>query len=173
MSLFLPIMLAGALASSSIAPNTTNADDKAPHGKHVVVLDTAAHRQMAVDLVTRAKVAAEMGLLDAARAQLLVANMMMREIGGVEEIPAYTLVHIDYALERYNEAGDLLTELADAAIKNGKTSLAATAEADAAELYHLGHRHSQAVTAVVRLRELLKDPSLSDSDRTALRKRLG
>ena len=88
MSLFLPIILVGALASSSIAPNTTNDDHNAPCGKHAVVIDTAAHRQTAVDLVTRAKVAAEMGLLDAARAQLLVANTMMREIGDVEEASA-------------------------------------------------------------------------------------
>ena len=171
MSLFLPIMLASALASSSIAP--AHADDKAPRTKRVVVVDTVAHRQMANELVTRAKVAAEMGLLDAARAQLLVANTMMREVGGLAENPAYTLVHIDYALERYSEAADLLTELADQSIKSGNVTLAATAVADAAELYNLGNRRAQAASSVVRLRELLKDSSISDADRTALRKRLG
>ncbi|MEP6762746.1 MAG: hypothetical protein ABJB66_00480 [Gemmatimonadaceae bacterium] len=173
MSLILPLLLAGALVSSSVAPSASNDDGKPPRAKRAVVVDTAAHRQMAADLVTRAKVAGEMGLLDAARAQLLAANTMLRESGGLEETSAYTLVHIDYALARYSEAAELLNELADQSIKSGNATLAANAVADAAELYGLGNRRPQAAAAVVRLRELIKDSSINDTDRTALRKRLG
>ena len=112
MSFFLPLLLAGALVSSTAA---NNSDDKSiaksPRKSRVVIVDTAAHRQLAADLVVRARAAAEGGLLEAARAPLLVANTMLRESGGPEEAPANALVHVDYALKRYNKAGALLNAL--------------------------------------------------------------
>lgn len=171
MSFFLPLLLAGALVTPATSSNT-NVDDKNPRGRRVVI-DTAAHRQIAADLVIRAKVAAEGGSLNEARAQLLVANSMLRESGGLEVTPAYNLVHIDYALDRYVEAADVLTELSDEALKKGNATLAATAAADAAELYSLGGRRSQVVSSVQRVRSLISDSRISDTDRAALRKRLG
>lgn len=170
MSVFLPLLLAGALVSSA-APSAST-DDKLPRHRGVVV-DTAAHRLLAADLVARAKISAEGGALEAARAQLLVANTMLRESGGLEVAVAYSLVHIDYALERYVEAGDLLNELADQSVKRGNVSVAATAVADAAEMYNLASYRTQTVRAVTRLRVLLNDSRIPEGDRAALRKRLG
>src|SRR5688572_6300883 len=102
MSFFLPLLLAGALVTPATSSNS-NVDDKLPRGRRIVI-DTVAHRQVAADLVIRAKVAAEGGSLNEARAQLLVANTMLRESGGLETTPVYNLVHIDYALDRYVEA---------------------------------------------------------------------
>ena len=83
----------------------------------VALPDTVAHRQIAAEYVIKARKAAEAGSLLEARAQLLVANTMMRESGGLEEAAVYALVYIDYALDRYVEAGDILFELSDAALK--------------------------------------------------------
>ena len=66
-------------------------DDENPRARRVVI-DTAAHRQPAADYVSKARQAAEAGSLQEARAQLLVANMMMRESGGLEEAAAVTHV---------------------------------------------------------------------------------
>ncbi|MBC8085681.1 MAG: hypothetical protein H7Z40_00330 [Phycisphaerae bacterium] len=171
MSFILPLLLAGALASPATSFNS-NVDDKIPRVRRVTI-DTAAHRRVVADLVVRAKVAAEGGSLNEARAQLLVANMMMRESGGLETVPVYNLVHINYALDRYVEAADLLIELSEEALKKGNPTLAATAAVDAAELYMLGERRPQAVESVVRVRKLINDARVSDTVRDVLRKRLG
>lgn len=169
MSLFLPLLLASALVTPSASANT-NIDDKKPRA---VVIDTAAHRQVAADLVARAKTAAEGGSLTEARAQLLTANTMHRESGGLDETAVYNLVHIDYALDRYAEAADVLTELSDEALKKGNAKLAANAAVDAAELYNLAGRRSQVVSSVMRVRSLLNDSRIDDAERKELRKRVG
>lgn len=171
MSFFLPLLLAGALVNPATSSNL-NGDDKNPRTRRVVI-DTAAHRQLAADLVVRAKVAAEGGSLNEARAQLLVANTMLRESGGLEAISTYNLVHIDFALDRYVEAADLLTELSDESLKKGNATLAATAAVDAAEMYSLAGRRSQVAASVMRVRSLVNDSRISDTDRAALKKRLG
>ncbi|GEM_PF-3171139 len=171
MSFFLPLLLAGALVTPATSSNT-NADDKNPRGRRVVI-DTAAHRQVAADLISRAKVAAEGGSLNEARAQLLVANTMLRESGGLEKSSVYNLAHIDYALERYVEAADMLSELSDEALKKGNATLSAKAAVDAAELYILAGRRAQVASAVMRVRSLVNDSRISDADRSALRKRVG
>lgn len=171
MSFFLPFLLAGALLAPTVSPNVSN-DDKHPRSRRIVV-DTAAQRQVAAELVAHAKRAAESGSMLEARAHLLTANTMYREAGGLETSAAYSLVHIDYALDRYVEAGDLLTELADQAMKNGDPTLAANASVDAASLYSLGGRRIQVANTVNRLRALIKDPRLSEADRASLKKRLG
>ena len=171
MSFFLPLLLAGALVTPSMSSNT-NIDDKNPRSRRVVV-DTAAHRQIAADLVARAKTAAEAGSLVEARAQLLTANTMLRESGGLEETAVYNLVHIDYALDRYIEAADLLTEFSDEAAKKGNMTLAANAAVTAAELYSIAGNRPQVVSSVMRVRALINDSRISDTERTALRKRLG
>lgn len=171
MSLFLPLLLAGALAAP-IASTNISPDDKNPRARRVVI-DTAAHRQLAADLVNKARVAAESGSMQEARAQLLVANTMLRESGGLEEGPAYALVHIDYALDRYVEAGDILMELSESALKKGNATLAANSAVNAAELYSMGGRRHQVASAVARVRSLLNDTRISETDRVALRKRVG
>lgn len=171
MSFFLPLLLAGALAAPTVSPNVSN-DDKYPRTRRVVI-DTTAHRQLAADLVLRAKTAAENGSLQEARAQLLTANTMYRESGGLDRGAAYSLVYIDYALDRYTEAGDVLDELSEQALQKGDATLAATAAVDAAELYSLGGRRNQVSTAVVRARALLADPRISAVDRATLKKRIG
>lgn len=171
MSFFLPLLLAGALAVPTVTPNVSH-DDKHPRTRRVVI-DTVAHRQVAADLVSRARVAAEAGSMQEARAHLLTANTMYRESGGLDSAAAYSLVHIDYALDRYVEAGDLLTELADAAIAKGDPAFAAHASVDAASLYDLAGRRSQVATSVNRVRALLKDTRISEADRAALRKQVG
>lgn len=171
MSFFLPLLLAGALAAPSVSPNVSN-DDKNPRSRRVVI-DTAAHRQLAADLVVRAKTAAEGGSLQEARAQLLTANTMYRESGGLDSSAAYNLVHIDYALDRYIEAGDVLNELSDEALKKGDVKLAAFAAVDAGTLYSLAGRRNQVAAAVMRVRSLLNDSHISDADRAALKKRVG
>lgn len=171
MSFFLPLLLAGALVTPSATSNT-NVDDKLPRARRVVI-DTAAHRQVANDLVARAKTAAESGSLTEARAQLMVANTMMRESGGLDAKAAYNLVHINFALDRYVEAADLLSELSDEALKKGNATLAANAAVDAAELYSLGGRRSEVAASVQRVRSLINDSRISESDRATLRQRLG
>lgn len=171
MSFFLPLLLAGALVAPTVTPNVSN-DDKHPRSRRVVI-DTTAHRQLAADLVARAKVAAESGSMQEARAHLLTANTMYRESGGLETAAAYNLVHIDYALDRYAEAGDLLTELADEAMAKGDPTSAANASVDAASLYSLAGRRTQVSNTVNRIRSLIKDPRISDADRAELKKRIG
>lgn len=168
---FLPLLLAGALAAPMISPSVSN-DDKHPRARRVVV-DTAAQRQLAADLVARAKTAAENGSMQEARAHLLTANTMYREAGGLETTAAYSLVHIDYALDRYTEAGDVLTELADDAVKNGDPSAAAYALVDAASLYRLAGRRIQVSSSVMRIRALMKDTRMSEADRASIKKRVG
>jgi hypothetical protein len=85
----------------------------------------------------------------------------------------YSLVHIDFALQRYSEAGDLLNEFADQSMKRGNVAEAANAVADAAELYNMGNQRVQLSDAVARLRIMLTDPRMDDSDRAVLKKRLG
>ncbi len=171
MSLFLPLLLAGALAAP-IASHNDSSDDKKPRA-HRVVIDTVAHRQLAENLVVKAHASAERGSLQEARAQLLVANTMLRESGGLEETSVYALVHIDYALDRYIEAGDYLYELSDEALKSGNVLLAATTAVDAAELYNIAGRRMQVGTAVLRVRSLMTDARISEADRAALKKRVG
>lgn len=171
MSFFLPLLLAGALATPITSPNVSP-DDKHPRARRVVI-DTTAHRQLAAALVVKAREAAEGGSLQEARAQLLVANTMMRESGGLEEAPVYALVHIDYALDRYVEAGDILIELSEQALKKGDATLAANAAVNAAELYNMAGRRMQVGTAVMRVRSLLNDARISETDRAALKKRVG
>ena len=171
MSFFLPLVLAGALLAPAVSPNISS-DVKHSRSSRTVV-DSAAQRKVAADLVEHAKRAAESGSMLEARAHLLTANIMYRESGGLEPSAAYNLVHIDYALDRYVEAGDLLTELADQAMEKGDPTLAANASVDAASLYSLGGRRAQVATTVKRLRALIKDPRISEADRTSLKKRLG
>jgi glutaminase len=170
MSLFLPLLLAGALATSA-APNATP-DDKSPRA-HRVIIDTVAHRQLAATLVIHARTDAEGGQLDAARAQLLTANTMFRESGGLDQKAVYSLVHIDYALDRLAEAANLLAEFAEQSMKQGDVTACAVATADAAELYNDGGYRAQAVFAVVRLKALIADPRVAELERVMLRKRLG
>ncbi len=171
MSFFLPLLLAGALAAPMVSHNTLP-DDKNPRA-HRVAIDTAAQRKIATDFVVKARLAAEGGSLEEARAQLLVANTMMRESGGLEQASVYALVHIDYALERYVEAADMLNELSDEALEKGNPTLSATAAVSAAELYTLAGRGREVSVAVGRVRALLNDSRISDTDRRALKKRVG
>ena len=171
MSFFLPLLLAGALATPLATP-TVSLDHKTPRARRVVI-DTAAHRQLAADYVVMARKAAEAGSLQEARAQLLVANTMMRESGGLEETAVYALVHIDYALDRYVEAADMLNELSDEALKKGNPTLSANAALNAAELYTLAGRRTQVSAAVSHVRSLLNDSRISETDRRALKKRVG
>lgn len=171
MSFFLPLLLAGALLTPATSSNT-NIDDKLPRGRRVVI-DTAAHRQVAADMVIRAKVAAESGSLNEARAQLMVANMMLRESGGLQEAASYNLAHVNFALDRYVEAGEVLNELSEEALKRGNVTLAAKASIDAAELFSLAGSRPELVAAIVRARSLLNDSRIPETDRTALRKRVG
>lgn len=171
MSFFLPLLLAGALAVPTVTPNVS-LDDKHPRTRRVVV-DTSSHRKVAAELVARARVAAESGSMQEARAHLLTANTMYRESGGLDKAAAYSLVHIDYALDRYEEAGNLLTELADEAMEKGDPTLAANASVDAATLYDLAGRRLEMAAAVGRVRALLKDSRISDADRATLKKRVG
>lgn len=171
MSFLLPLLLAGALAAPIASPNVSP-DDKNPRARRVVI-DTAAHRQLAANLIVKAREAAESGSLQEARAQLLAANTMMRESGGVEESSVYALVHIDYALDRFAEAGDLLNELSDEALKKGNVALAANSAVDAGVLYNMAGKRSQVAAAVTRVRSLLNDPRISEADRAAIKKRVG
>ena len=171
MSFFLPLFLAGVLAAPMASPNDSP-DDKIPRGRRIVI-DTTAHRKLAADYVVKARNAAEAGSLQEARAQLLVANTMMRESGGLEEASVYALVHIDYALDRYVEAGDILNELSDEALKKGNATLSAHAALNAAELYTLAGRRTQVSAAVAHVRSLLNDSRISETDRRALKKRVG
>lgn len=170
MPLLLPLLLAGALVTTA-APVTSPNDD-APRTRKVA-LDTTAHRRIAASLVERARKDAEDGQLYAARAGLLTANTMYREAGGLNDAAVYNLVNIDYALDRYAEAADLLSELAEQAKKDGNITLCARATADAAELYQNGGYRAQAVSAVTRLRALAVDPRTADADRALIKKRLG
>ena len=170
MSFFLPLLLAGALAAPAATSNTA-VDDTYPRTRPVVI-DTAAHLLIATDLVRRATTAAEAGSLQEARAQLLTANTMFREAGGLSEAAVYKLVYVDYALERYVEAADILTELSDNCVKRNEVGVAARATADAALLYNLAGLHAQAGGAVKRVRELVRDPRISDADRAAIIYRL-
>ncbi|MEO7363406.1 MAG: hypothetical protein ABI120_23940 [Gemmatimonadaceae bacterium] len=171
MSLFLPLLLAGALAAPITSPNVS-LDDKNPRARSVVI-DTTAHRKLAADYVVKARLAAEGGSLQEARAQLLVANTMMRESGGLEAAAVYALVHIDYALDNFVEAADLLNQLSDEALEKGNASVSANAALTAAELYSLAGRRTQVSNAVARVRSLLNDSRISETDRRALRKRVG
>ena len=171
MSFLLPLLLAGALAAPIASPNVLT-DDKNPRARRVVI-DTTAHRQLAADYVLKARKAAEAGSLLEARAQLLVANTMMRESGGLEEGAVYALVYIDYALDRYVEAGDILFELSDESLKKGNATLSANAALSAAELYTLAGRRTQVSAAVAHVRSLLNDSRISESDRRAFKKRVG
>ncbi|MGV3710363.1 MAG: hypothetical protein ACO1Q7_16135 [Gemmatimonas sp.] len=171
MSLFLPLLLAGALAVPSTS-SVNHIDDKNPRNRRVVV-DTAAHRQIAADLATKARIAAENGSLTEARAQLLAANTMLREAGGLDSSTAYALVHIDYALDRYEEAADVLVELSESALKKGNALAAANAMINAAVLYDLAGKRQQLVDAVARARTLSNDSRIDDADRAALKKRVG
>ncbi|MEP6835817.1 MAG: hypothetical protein ABJB74_20685 [Gemmatimonas sp.] len=170
MSFLLPLLLAGALAAP-IATSNVSVDDKRPRAKGVVI-DTTAHRQLASSLIVRAREAAATGSLEEARAELLVANTMLRESGGVDEASVYALVHIDYALDRYVEAGDMLNELSDEALKKGDVKLSGNAAVDAGVLYHMAGKHTMVAAAVQRVRSLMKDPRMSGTDRAALRKRV-
>lgn len=171
MSFFLPLLLAGALAAPAASSNAA-LDDKNPRKRHAVV-DTVEHRRIAADLVKRATIAAEGGSLAEARAQLLAANTMHRESGGVDESTIYKLVHVNYALDRYIEAANLLDELADEAVKRGDVKLAAFASVDAAVLYSMSERRSDAAACVTLVRSLMNDKRISDADRETLKKRLG
>lgn len=171
MLFFLPLLLAGALAAPIASP-TISLDDKNPRARRVTI-DTTAHRQIAADYVVKARKAAEAGSLLEARAQLLVANTMMRESGGLEEEAVYALVYIDYALDRYVEAGDILFELSDAALRKGNVTLSANAALNAAELYMLAGSRTQVSAAVGHVRSLLNDSRISETDRRALKKRVG
>jgi len=171
MSLFLPLLLAGALAAPIASPNVSPGD-KNPRARRVVI-DTTAHRQLAAEYVAKARKAAEGGSLQEARAQLLVANTMMRESGGLEQAAVYALVHIDYALDRYVEAADMLNELSDEALKKGDATLSAKAALTAAELYKLAGRRTEVSAAVSHVRALLNDSRISETDRRAFKKRVG
>lgn len=171
MSFFLPLLLAGALVTPSTS-STNNIDDKNPRNRRAVV-DTAAHRQVAADLTVKARIAAEGGSLAEARAQLLAANTMLRESGGLDSTTAYALVHIDFALDRHEEAADVMMELSEAALKKGNALSAANALINAAVLYDLAGKRQQLVDAVSRARALTNDLRLSDSERAELKKRVG
>lgn len=167
MSFFLPLLLAGALAAPVATSNAT-ADGTSPRA-HVTVVDTTAHLQIAAALVTKATASAEAGSLQEARAQLLTANTLFREAGGLDKAAVYKLVHVDYALERYVEAGDVLTELSDLNLQRGQLAAAARASVDAALLYNLAGDDSQTTMSVKRARTLLRDPRMSNTDRAAIK----
>lgn len=170
MSFFLPLLLAGALAAPVATSNIPH-DGTSPRAD-VAVLDTAAHLHIAAALVIKATASAEAGSLQEARAQLLTANTMYREAGGLDKAAVYKLVHVDYALERYVEAGDVLSELSDLNLERGQLAAAARTSVDAALLYNLAGSDSQTTTSVKRARTLLRDPRMSDSDRAAIKQLL-